>query len=447
MEPDKSLMLTDLYQLTMLQSYLDQGMEETAVFEFFVRKLPPKRNFLIAAGLPQLLEFLEQARFDEKELEYLAGSGLFRANLIDYLADFRFSGSVHAMAEGTAFFTDEPVVRITAPLLEAQLIETRLINLLQLPILTATKAARCRLAAGSKLLVEFGLRRAHGAEAGLMAARASYLGGFNGSANVLAGFHFGLPIMGTMAHSFIEAHDEEAEAFRHFAYSQPDNVILLIDTYDIGRGAQRVAELAPQLAAQGIRVKGVRIDSGDLAKEAKRVRRLLDQAGQQQITIFVSGNLDEYQLKQLEQQQAPIDGYGVGTSLTTSDDAPSLNCVYKMQEYAGIPRRKKSSGKATWPGRKQVYRHYLDSGELMADRLCPEDEAMPEGTPLLQQIMKNGKRTIAPISLEESRERVKRELATLPERLRRLDEASEFAPEISPALEALAKETDRRFGC
>jgi len=445
MEPDNSPMLTDLYQLTMLQSYLDQGMEKPAVFEFFVRKLPPHRNFLIAAGLPQLLEFLEQARFNERELEYLAGSGLFRANLINYLSDFRFSGSVHAMAEGTAFFADEPVVRITAPLPEAQLIETRLINLLQLPIMTATKAARCRLAAGKKLLVEFGLRRAHGAEAGLMAARASYLGGFNGSANVLAGFHFGLPIMGTMAHSYIEAHDDEVEAFRHFAYSQPDNVILLIDTYDTARGAHRVAELAPELAAQGIRVKGVRIDSGDLAEEARRVRRILDQAGQQQITIFVSGNLDEYQLEQLERQQVPIDGYGVGTSLTTSDDAPSLNCVYKLQEYAGIPRRKKSSGKATWPGRKQVYRHYLDSGKLMGDRLCPEDEVMPEGTPLLHQVMKNGKRTVPPISLEESRQRVKRELAALPDRLRRLDQESELVAEVSPALKEMAEETDRRF--
>jgi len=445
MHADQSLMLTDLYQLTMAQSYLDHGMHEPAVFEFFVRNLPPQRGFLIAAGLPQLLTFLEQARFSEHELEYLAGSGMFRANLINYLTDFRFSGSVHAMAEGTPFFANEPVVRITAPLPEAQLIETRLINLLQLPILVATKAARCRLAAGDKLLVEFGLRRAHGAEAGLMAARSSYLAGFNGSANVLAGFHFGLPIMGTMAHSYIEAHVQETEAFRHFAHSQPDNVILLIDTYDTARGARRVAELAPELAAEGIRIKGVRIDSGDLAVEARRVRAILDEAGQQQITIFASGNLDEYRIHELEQLHAPIDGYGVGTSLTTSDDAPSLNCVYKLQEYAGIPRRKKSSGKATWPGRKQIYRQYLDDGELQADYLCLEDEQSPPGSALLQQVMCHGKRTGAPIALEESRTRVQRELMTLPEPLRRLQGNGGFSPHISPGLTHLATQIDRRF--
>ena len=441
----ESPQLTDLYQLTMVQSYLDHGMKDTAVFEFFVRRLPPKRNFLLAAGLEQLVSFLEQIRFSDDELEYLANSGFFRSNLIDYLEKFRFSGSLDAMPEGTVLFANEPMVRISAPLPEAQLIETRLINLLQLPTLVATKAARCRLAADDKLLVDFGLRRAHGAEAGMLAARASYLAGFNGTSNVLAGQEYGIPIYGTMAHSYIQAHDSETEAFRHFAQSQPENLVLLIDTYDTCRGAKRAAALAEQLKAEGKHVKAVRIDSGDLGQEAVRVRKLLDSTGHSDIGIFASSSVDEYELQRLEQQQAPIVGYGIGTSLTTSEDAPYLNCAYKLQEYAGIARRKRSRGKATWPGSKQVYRHLSDNGLLNYDLLCLATEAPEGGLPLLQPVMQNGKRVAASESLGTIRDRVKQQLSTLTPALAELSLQTEFELKISQLLQQLTRKTDERF--
>ncbi|MBV1788794.1 nicotinate phosphoribosyltransferase [Marinobacterium sp. D7] len=442
---EQSPLLTDLYQLTMLQTYLDRGMQEEAVFEFFVRKIPDNRNFLIFAGLEQLLAFLEHTRFSRSELEYLSQTGLFRQNLLDYLAGFRFSGSVHAMAEGTLCFSNEPIVRITAPLPQAQLIETRLINLLQLQTLIATKAVRCRIQAPDARLVDFGLRRAHGAEAGLLAARACFLGGFDGTANVLAGQRFGIPILGTMAHAYIQAHDNEMEAFRHFADSHPNNLILLIDTYDTDRGALRAAELANELQPKGIRVKGVRIDSGELGAEAVRVRRILDQAGHPEITLFASSSIDEQLLQELVRRRAPIDGYGIGTSLTTSSDAPFLNCAYKLQEYAGIARRKRSRGKATWPGRKQLYRFLDTRGKIAYDQLCCDTESVPGGSPLLEPVMRNGRRLAAAEPLSDIRRRVQRQIATLPDALLSLEQAPPLPLQVSAQLQRLARETDRRF--
>ncbi|GGC08226.1 nicotinate phosphoribosyltransferase [Marinobacterium zhoushanense] len=442
---EESPLLTDLYQLTMLQTYLDQGMHNEAVFEFFVRKIPENRNFLIFAGLEQLLAFLERTRFSRSELAYLSQTGLFRQNLIDYLASFRFSGSVHALAEGTLCFSNEPVVRITAPLPQAQLIETRLINLLQLQILIATKAARCRIQAPDAKLVDFGLRRAHGAEAGLLAARACFLGGFDGTANVLAGQRYGIPILGTMAHAYIQAHDNEMDAFRHFADSQPNNLILLIDTYDTDRGARRAAELADALLPRGIVVKGVRIDSGELGEEALRVRRILDQAGHPEITIFASSSIDERLLRDLVRRHAPIDGYGIGTSLTTSSDAPFLNCAYKLQEYAGIPRRKRSSGKATWPGRKQLFRHLDNHGKLAYDRLCCDTETVHDGIALLEPVMHNGCCLAPAEPLADIRCRVQQQIALLPDALLSLEPGPPLPLRVSDRLQRMAQETDRRF--
>lgn len=442
---DESPQLTDLYQLTMVQSYLDHGMQDKAVFEFFVRKLPPRRNFLVAAGLEPLLNFLAQPRFSDDELAYLANTGYFRSNLIDYLSKFRFTGQIDAMQEGTLFFANEPVVRVTAPLPEAQLIETRLINLLQLPILVATKAARCRLAAGDKPLIDFGLRRAHGAEAGMQAARACYLAGFDGTSNVLAGQQYGIPVYGTMAHAYIQAHESETEAFQHFAVSQPDNLVLLIDTYDYSRGAERVVALAEQLKTTSQSIKAVRIDSGDLGEAAVRVRAILDRSGHPEIGIFVSSSVDEYLIEHLRQQQAPIDGYGIGTSLTTSEDAPFLNCAYKLQEYAGIARRKRSQGKATWPGSKQVYRHLRDNGQLAYDQLCLTTEVPETGQPLLQPVMQNGQRLTAPESLDMLRQRVTQQLLLLPPTLTELSREVSFKLKISQALHRLTRKTDQRF--
>src|SRR5215510_11484387 len=386
MDPATSVLLTDLYQLNMMQAYLDRGETKTAVFEFFVRKLPRDRGFLIAAGLEQVLAFLTELRITAEELDWLGNTGRFGKDLIDYLSSLRFTGDVHAMPEGTVFFADEPILRVTAPLPEAQLIETRVINLLQFQTMIAAKAARMVLAAPGKRLVDFGLRRAHGAEAGLMAARASYIAGFAGTATVLADKRFGIPIFGTMAHSYIQIHDDETQAFENFARARPKNLILLIDTYDTEAAARKVVALAPRLRAAGISIGGVRLDSGDLIALSKKVRRILDEGGLREVTIFASGGIDENSIAAMLRAGAPIDGFGIGSSLTTSSDAPGLDCAYKLEEYAGVPRRKRSAGKATWPGRKQVWRHMGADGRMVGDALSAEHDQQP-GEPLIELVM------------------------------------------------------------
>ncbi|HEX9179102.1 MAG TPA: nicotinate phosphoribosyltransferase, partial [Burkholderiales bacterium] len=403
--------------------------------------LPPGRNFLVAAGLEQALEFLENLRFGDEELVWLRGCGLFKPGLADYLEKLRFTGDVHAMPEGTVFFPNEPIVRVTAPLPQAQLVESRLINLLHFQTLVASKAARSVLAAPGKLLVDFGLRRAHGAEAGLLAARAAYIGGFAGSATVLAGAQFGIPLYGTMAHSFIQAHEDEARAFEDFARAFPNNVILLIDTYDTEAAARKVVEIAPRLAAEGIAVRGVRLDSGDLAEHARRVRRILDEGGLGKAVVFASGNLDEYRLKALVDAGAPIDGFGVGTSLVTSADASSLDSVYKLMEYAGRARRKRSEGKATWPGRKQVLRHAGPDGRYAGDTLTLEVDRR-QGTPLIAQVMAGGCRNSPSPALPDIRSRALAQMASLPEGLRGLEDAAPYPVEVAPALLAMARDVD-----
>ena len=439
-----SALLTDLYQINMIQGYLDHGETKTAVFEFFVRNLPPRRGFLVAAGLEQALDYLETLHFSAAEIDWLKSTGRFGQNLLDYLAEFRFTGDVHAMPEGTVFFANEPTLRITAPLPQAQFVESRLINLLHFQILIAAKAARVVLAAPNKLLVDFGFRRAHGAEAGLMAARASYLVGFAGTATVLAGEVFGIPLYGTMAHSFIEAFDDEMAAFASFARSRPDNLVFLLDTYDTEAAARKVVTLAPRLKAEGITIRGVRLDSGDLVALSRSVRAILDAGGLRDVTIFASGGLDEDSLAALVRVDAPIDGLGVGTSLTTSADVPTLDCVYKLQEYAGLPRRKRSANKATWPGRKQVWRRYGADGRMTGDLLALEGDAK-EGEPLIQPVMQNGKRLRPAPSLDDIRRHAKRELERLPEPLRALDPAMTYPVEIAGELKALAAEFDRRL--
>jgi nicotinate phosphoribosyltransferase len=437
----ESVLLTDLYQLTMLQGYFDRGMEEPAVFEFFVRKLPPQRSFLVAAGLEQALIFLENLRFTSEELEWVSGYGTFRPAFVQYLENLRFTGDVHAMPEGTVFFPNEPIFRVTAPLPQAQLVESRLINLLHFQTLIASKAARSVLVAPNKLLVDFGLRRAHGAEAGLLAARASYLVGFAGSATVLAAPLFGVPIFGTMAHSFIQAHDDETIAFEHFAHSLPENVILLIDTYDTEAAAEKVVQIAPKLERDGIKIKGIRLDSGDLAEHAFKVRRILDEGGLGHVTIFASGSVDEYVLERLLQKKAPIDGFGIGTHMDTSADAPYLDCAYKLVEYGGKARRKRSEGKVLWPGRKQVYRSYDDTGFMVGDVLSLEDDKL-QGEALIRPVMKGGRRLSASVSLKHLREQTLNELKRLPESLKGLDQAPAYLVTVSEAIRNLAREVD-----
>jgi nicotinate phosphoribosyltransferase len=437
---DQPALLTDLYQLNMLAAYLDHRLTDTAVFELFVRKLPPRRGFLMAAGLEQALAYLETLAFSQEDIARLRAFGSFPDALLDLLASLRFTGDVDALPEGTIFFPDEPILRVIAPLPQAQLVETRLINLVHFETVVASKAARLVLAAEGKPLIDFGLRRAHGAEAGMLAARASYIAGFAGTATLAAGLEFGIPVKGTMAHSFIQAHDDEVAAFEHFARSRPRDLVLLIDTYDTERAAERVVSLAHRLAAEGIVVSGVRIDSGDLGEHACKVRRILDAGGLRSVAIVASGGLDEDGLLAL--RGAPIDSFGVGTSLTTSSDAPALDCAYKLQEYAGKPRRKRSEGKATWPGRKQVWRSRREDGEFDLDLVTLDGESH-DGEGLLQPAMRGGRRIAPAKLLDEIRAYARDQLARLPAVLRRLEPFT-YPVEIGPSLRNLAAALDRR---
>lgn len=442
---DPGALCTDLYELTMLQGFFERGMQDIAVFEFFARRLPDCRNFYLAAGLEQALDYLERLRFEQAELDWLDGLGLFRRDFLDHLAGLRFTGDVDAMAEGTPFFADEPILRITAPLPEAQLVEARLINLLHFQSLIASKAARVALVAPGRRLVDFGMRRAHGAEAAVYAARACYLAGFDASSTVLACAEFGIPASGTMAHSFVQAHVDEAEAFEHFARSLPQAAVLLIDTYDTEAAAAKVVALAPRLAEAGVRIRGVRLDSGDLAAHARRVRAILDAGGLADATIFASGNLDEYAIRRLLEAGAPIDGFGVGTLLDTSSDLPALDCAYKLQEYAGQPRRKRSEGKTTWPGRKQVWRRYDADGRCCGDRLTLADERV-EGVALIRPAMRGGRRVQPSPGLAQVREHACLQLESLPPALRGLEPAPGYPVEVSAAVRALAATADRLSG-
>lgn len=436
-----SPLLTDLYELNMVQAYLDRAETKEAVFEFFVRRLPARRGFLLASGLEEVLRYLETLTYSAEDIDWLKHTGRFHDNLLDYLKSFRFTGDVHAIPEGTVCFANEPLLRITAPLPMAQLIETRIINLLHFNTLIASKAARMVLAAPGKLMSDFGLRSAHGAEAGLFSARASYIAGFTNAANVLAGMRYGIPVAGTMAHSYIQVHTDEKQAFEDFARTRPDGVILLIDTYNTEAGARKVVELAPKLKADGIAIRGVRIDSGDLIESARKVRAILDAGGLKDAIILVSGGINEDVLLDMMAQQAPIDGFGIGVNLDSSIDAPSLDCAYKLQEYAGIPRRKRSEGKQTWPGRKQAWRSYDTDGRMRGDVLSLETDSHA-GETLIVPVMRGGKRLAPAPTLDDIRARAARDLARLPEPLRRLEQGVTYPVTVADALVALAAEAD-----
>lgn len=429
--------LTDLYELTMVRGYLEAGMHEVAAFELFVRDLPRSRGFLVAAGLEQAVTFLEGLHFMPAELDELAKSRAVTDGLAACLRGLRFTGDMDAIPEGTVVFENEPLLRIVAPIAEAQFVETRLINLIHFQTVIASAAARLVLSAPDHVLVDFGVRRAHGWEAGLYAARASYLAGFQGTSTVLAGIRFGIPLYGTMAHSYVEAHDEEIDAFRTFARANADRVVFLIDTYDVELAAHKVVALA----REGIVARAVRIDSGNLAEHARRVRRILDAGGLRGCSIFVSGGLDDHSLRAIVGSGAPIDGFGIGTRLDTSADAPYLDCAYKLVEYAGRARRKLSEGKVSWPGRKQVYRQSDERGRMYADAVTLDGDELP-GTPLLVPMMRGGRRVYGRESLETIRARSSEQMARLPEHLRSLAVDPAFPVRMSPALMQLAAQLD-----
>jgi nicotinate phosphoribosyltransferase len=428
----------------MLQAYFLQGMQERAVFSLFSRKLPRKRNYLVACGLQPVLDYLEGLRFSEADLEYLRSLGLFRESFLEWLRSFRFSGDVYAVPEGTVVFPDEPILEVEAPIGEAQLLETLLLNRIHYATLAATKAARVVTAAGGKRVVDFGFRRIHGLEAGLQAARAFAVAGVSATSNVYAGSVLGLPVTGTMAHSYIQAHSGEMEAFRNFASVYP-STILLVDTYDTLRGVRNVIRLAEELG-EDFAIQGVRVDSDDLPNTTREVRRLLDEAGLSGVLIVVSGGMDEEEIADLVQDGAPIDGFGVGTKMGVSDDAPYLDLVYKLTEYAGEGRLKSSPGKKTLPGRKQVFRGKRD-GVYSGDIICPREEEHP-GTPLLHKVMDKGRiLDSARENLETMQQRCRGELECLPAEILSITPAESLYPvSVSESLQSQQKRLLEKHG-
>jgi nicotinate phosphoribosyltransferase len=405
-------LLTDLYEITMAASYHERGMTGQATFDLFVRELPACRNFLISGGLEQALDYLEGLSFDEEATDYLRSLRMFDESFLDYLRGFEFTGEVWAVPEGEAVFPPEPLVRVTAPMIEAQVIETFLLNCITFQTMIASKAARVSLACSDKRFVDFSLRRDHGADAGLKGSRASFIGGASGTSNVLAGMTYGIPVSGTMAHSYIMAFESETEAFRAYARQFPERAVLLIDTFDSEEGARRAAQVAEELSAEGIQVSGVRLDSGDLGPLARSVRKILDEAGLGEMQIFLSGDLDEYRIKSLLEEGAPVDAFGVGTQMGTSGDSPALGGVYKLVEDERGPKIKLSTGKATLPGRKQVFRFQSETFDY--DVIGLEHEDVPGSRPLLEKVMEGGRRLAEPEPLEALQERCRSSLGLLP---------------------------------
>ncbi|MDQ7819999.1 MAG: nicotinate phosphoribosyltransferase [Armatimonadota bacterium] len=438
--PDTLGLLVDLYELVMADSYLREGLNDQATFDLFVRSLPPNRAFLVSAGLETALAYLEAVRFTDEAIAYLRGLRLFSDAFLDYLREFRFTGDVWAVPEGEVVFPPEPLVEVTAPRIEAQLVETFLLNTFNFQVMIASKAARVVLAAGGRAVVDFSPRRDHGADAALKAARASYVAGCAGTSNVLAGLLYGIPVYGTMAHSYVMSYPDELTAFRAFARDFPRNAILLIDTYDTLQGARHAVAVAREMAARGDRLRGVRIDSYEsldqLAEVSRRVRAIFDEAGLVDVQIILSGDLDEYKIAEVLARGAAAQAFGVGTRMGTSEDAPSLGGVYKLVEDTAGPKIKLSAGKATLPGRKQVWRARTADGGLQDTIALREEPAPPGSTPLLVPVMSGG-RVIRQDSLAQMRARCAAALRDLPPPLRVLHGTPPSPVSLSPELRAL----------
>jgi nicotinate phosphoribosyltransferase len=411
-----SALFTDLYELSMAQAYSAEHMDQLAVFELAFRQMPANRAYIVAAGIGDVLDFLSNFRFSGEELDYLRKRGEFSHTFLQRLEALRFTGDVYAIPEGTPVFPNEPLVQVIAPVLEAQLMETLVLNQVHFQSLAAAKAARVVEAAKGRSVVDFGSRRAHGTDAALKVARATYLAGGQGTSNVLAGLKYGIPVFGTMAHSYVQAHDSEAASFESFAELYPETT-LLVDTYDTLEGVRKVIDLSRKLGAR-FRVRAVRLDSGDLGSLATQTRKLLDEAALKHVTIFASSSLDEYQIQDLVASGAPIDVFGVGTKLAVMEGASHLDMAYKLVEYGGKGRLKLSSKKVLYPGRKQVFRQ-AEAGIIVGDVIGRFDEELP-GERLLQLAMRNG-RPVADVNLEESRRRFQSELQRLPGHLRKLE--------------------------
>ncbi len=411
-------LLTDLYELTMAAAYHDHGMFEPATFSLFIRDYPANRRYFVSAGLEDVLHYLQDLRFAAGDISYLERLRLFKPEFLAYLEKFRFGGEVFAIPEGRLFFANEPILEVTAPLIESQIVETFVINAINLQVMIATKASRCSYAAGRRALVDFSLRRTHGIDAGMKVARASYIGGFIGTSNVLAGKTYGLPVLGTMAHSYITSFGEEADAFRAFARTFPENTVLLVDTYDTIRGTVCAAGIGREMALEGKSLKGIRLDSGDIARLSRRARKILDRAGLRETEIVASGNFDEYKIERVLSRGGVIDSFGVGTKMGVSSDAPYLDIAYKLVDYSGRPVLKLSPGKATLAGKKQVFRISGARGKLSRDIIGLRDDQLGKGEPLLRKVMSGGRIQVDPPPLAQVRTCFLEEFAKLPDRLK-----------------------------
>jgi nicotinate phosphoribosyltransferase len=432
-----SALLADLYELTMAAAYFENKLTVNATFELFVRSLPPERSLLLSAGLEQALEYLESLRFGDEEIAYLRKQPIFAQigdKFFDYLRTFRFSGEVWAMPEGTPVFAEEPILRVTAPIIEAQIIETFLLSIITFQTMIASKAARVAAAAQGRQVVEFGSRRAHGPEAGVLAARAAYIGGCSGTSNLQAGRLFDIPVFGTMAHSFVMACADEEEAYRRFDELFPQHNILLVDTYDTLAAIDKIVRA-------GLRPKAVRLDSGNLADLSRQVRERLDRAGLKDTHIFASGDLDEFRITDLLAAGAPVDAFGVGTVLATSKDAPALGGVYKLVDLESDQvvtyRAKLSADKLTYPGAKQVFRFSDGEGMFREDIVGLASEKYPEAIPLLHCAMRNGQRVSSPISMTEIQRHASEELAKIAPSCRRLDQPQSYRVSFSDTIKNL----------
>jgi nicotinate phosphoribosyltransferase len=448
LDPAEVALFTDLYELTVSAAFFEHGFNDAASFELSMRRMPPGRGFMIAAGIERLIEALEEYRFDAAAIEHLDSLHLFKPAFLEFLANLRFTGTIRALPEGTIYFAGEPIAEIRAPLIEAQLIETLALNQLGFASIAATKAARCFAVAGGRRLVDFGPRRAQGTDASLIAARSSYLAGFHGTANVLAGKRYGIPVFGTMSHSFVMAHEHEREAFSDFVASFPTLSTLLVDTYDTLRGVENAAAAGARVREAGVKIQGVRLDSGNLNDLSRKARRILDQSGFSDIAIVASGDLDEYRIADLVDAGAPIDAFGVGTALAVSDDAPAADFVYKLVEYKDRARLKTSAGKISTPGRKQLFRAYAPSGSFFADLVGIIDEGVTtvarefkpipsNAIQLMETVFDHGQRIMPRPTLAEGRERVMNGLTALDARYKALKKPAEFPVRQTAALGAL----------
>lgn len=432
-------LFTDLYELTMAAAYYDRNVFSNATFSLYIRKYPPHRNYFVAAGLENALDELENFHFSEKEIAYLKKTGLFSDDFISYLKQLRFSGDVYAMPEGTVFFENEPVLEVTAPIIEAQIIETFLLNTIGFQTMIASKAARCMTAAQGRPLVDFSLRRTQGQDAGIKVARSTYITGFVATSNVLAGKIYDIPISGTMAHSFISAFNNEIDAFSAFSKTFPKNSVFLIDTYDTLEGARNTIKAAKEMKKRGEVPIGVRLDSGDMADLSQKVRKILDDAGLFDVKIFASSGFDEFKMADVIARGAKIDAFGVGTKMGVSADAPYFDIVYKMVRFNDRDVRKLSPGKITLAGKKQVFRKSDQSGRYIEDTIGLRDETIDENEPLLKKVMANGKTVGSHPSLQDIRDTFKTNFAALDESYKSLDEHAAYPVKISSRLMELQK--------